>query len=88
VLAFGLLALGCREDAESPTSPSPAPALATAAGALSFTQVRVGGGPTGGDHSCGVTTDDRAYCWGHNYLGQLGDGTNDPHLLPVPVAGP
>ena len=82
-LAGGLLviALGCRENAESPTGPAATapettPALATAAGTLSFTQVSVGGGPTGGGHSCGVTTDDRAYCWGDNEHGQLGNGTN------------
>jgi alpha-tubulin suppressor-like RCC1 family protein len=29
-----------------------------------------------------------AYCWGVNYAGQLGDGTEAQQLLPVPVAGP
>jgi alpha-tubulin suppressor-like RCC1 family protein len=47
---------------------------------------------TGGFHSCGVTTSHRAYCWGNNIRGQIGDGTNDPsgngRLLPVPVAAP
>lgn len=90
-----------------------------------------GGGPTGGEHSCGAATDGLAYCWGdngsttvrlrpaalgveldlteadaaygsscgvatggaadcwgHNYLGQLGDGTNTPSLLPTPVVAP
>ncbi|MGI9041388.1 MAG: hypothetical protein ACR2HK_09910, partial [Gemmatimonadales bacterium] len=31
----------------------------------------------GSDHICGVTTDDRAYCWGDNYSGALGDGTTE-----------
>jgi hypothetical protein len=38
-------------------------------------------------HSCGVTTGDVAYCWGHNDQGQLGDGTLKDRLTPVPVSG-
>ena len=45
-------------------------------------------GAGGFGHSCGVTTDARAYCWGGNGYGQLGDGTQIQRLLPVPVAGP
>jgi alpha-tubulin suppressor-like RCC1 family protein len=50
------------------------------AGGLRFRQVSAGG-----DHTCGVTTDDRAFCWGHNHQGQLGDGTFRNRLVPVPV---
>ncbi|HEX3235807.1 MAG TPA: hypothetical protein VHR41_16540 [Gemmatimonadales bacterium] len=75
LLAVVLLALaaGCGEDTESPTAPESRPALATAAQPLSFRQVSAGGG-----HACGVTTDDRAYCWGLNEWGELGDGDTDP----------
>jgi alpha-tubulin suppressor-like RCC1 family protein len=129
-----LAALGCREDAESPTAPESGPALAaTATTALAFKQVSGGwfftcgvtadhraycwgsnvygglgdgtsgnqrsapvavlGGlsfrqvSAGGTHSCGVTTDYRAYCWGGNFSGQLGDGTTTVRLTPVPVVG-
>jgi alpha-tubulin suppressor-like RCC1 family protein len=69
----------CREDTESPTDPGPEPAAAGAAAtALSFIQI---------NESCGVTTDNQAYCWGDNSSGQLGDGTTEPSLTPVPVAG-
>ena len=38
-------------------------------------------------HTCGVTADGYAYCWGSNYLGQLGDGTTadrpSPRLVKV-----
>ncbi len=51
-------------------------------GGLHFGQISAGV-----DHTCGVTTDDRAYCWGRNDYGQLGDGTTESKLTPVPVAG-
>jgi alpha-tubulin suppressor-like RCC1 family protein len=41
----------------------------------------------GGAHTCGVTTDDRAYCWGNNGSGELGDGTRISRPRPVAVAG-
>jgi alpha-tubulin suppressor-like RCC1 family protein len=85
LLAPALLAaaLGCSEDAESPTAPeSAAPALAAAA-PLSFRQVSAGR-----NHTCGVTTNDRAYCWGDNTWGQLGDGAPGfDRFAPVRVLG-
>src|SRR6266508_3392051 len=85
VQAILVAALGCREDAESPTAPEPGPALKTTqAQALSFRQVSTGGGA----HTCGVTTSNVAYCWGLNDVGQLGDGTEDIiRLTPVQVVG-
>jgi alpha-tubulin suppressor-like RCC1 family protein len=53
------------------------------AGGLQFRQV-----DAGGFHVCGVTTGDRAYCWGWNILGQLGDGTSvSKRRWPRAVAG-
>jgi hypothetical protein len=42
----------------------------------------------GSDHSCALTEDGTAYCWGTNYGGELGNGTIDlaPHPVPVAVA--
>jgi alpha-tubulin suppressor-like RCC1 family protein len=37
--------------------------------------------------SCGIMTDGKAYCWGRNNLGQLGDGSAQRRLAPSPVAG-
>jgi alpha-tubulin suppressor-like RCC1 family protein len=75
-----LLTLGCREDAQSPSDNEPARAVAGTP--LTFRLVT-----TAGQHSCGVTTDSRAYCWGSNSHGELGDGTTTIRTRPVAVAG-
>ena len=77
-----LLAVSCTDD-PAPTEPTavPEPALATAATPLTFDQISAGA-----FHTCGVTTDNRLYCWGTNGAGQLGDGTSTNRLTPVPVA--
>jgi alpha-tubulin suppressor-like RCC1 family protein len=59
------------------------PALATTATtALAFYQM------SGGYHlTCGLTTDNRAYCWGWNVQGAVGDGTTIFRYTPAAVAG-
>jgi alpha-tubulin suppressor-like RCC1 family protein len=53
------------------------------AGGLLFRQVSAGD-----SHTCGVTTDDRAFCWGSNYVGQIGDGkTTSSRRWPRAVIG-
>jgi alpha-tubulin suppressor-like RCC1 family protein len=52
------------------------------AGAHRFSQVDVGV-----FHSCAVTLAFRAYCWGDNRAGQLGDGTTSPRFSPRAVVG-
>jgi alpha-tubulin suppressor-like RCC1 family protein len=92
IFAAGLLlSLGCNEDVSAPSAQgeaSPSAALATAGTPLSFRQIS-----SGYAHSCGVTTDDRAYCWGYNHLGMLGTGgpvanpDRDLSTWPVAVTG-
>jgi alpha-tubulin suppressor-like RCC1 family protein len=41
----------------------------------------------GGSHSLGVTASGRAYAWGANSYGRLGDGTTTSRLSPVTVVG-
>jgi alpha-tubulin suppressor-like RCC1 family protein len=38
-------------------------------------------------HSCAVGPDNRAWCWGWNKYGQLGDGTTSRRSRPTLVAG-
>lgn len=67
-----LAGVGCRDDARSPTGPAMETSQqSVSAAALTFLQVSAGN-----NHSCGLTTDNRAYCWGYNQFGQLGSGTN------------
>lgn len=57
------------------------------------TPVVVSGGLTfaslsaGSDHTCGVTTNGAAYCWGYNAWGELGSATGTYGLVPVAVTG-
>jgi Regulator of Chromosome Condensation (RCC1) repeat protein len=84
----GLSGISCASEniAEPTDAASPvdgATALTLSATLLSFRQLSVGA-----FHTCGVTTDDQAYRWGYNSLGQLGDGTAIQRPTPVAVAAP
>lgn len=48
---------------------------------LTFARITAGAG-----HVCGLTTSNAVYCWGTNYYGQLGDGSQTNRSSPV-VAG-
>lgn len=49
--------------------------------------LQVTGFSLGGNHSCAVTTDGAAKCWGLNSSGQLGDGSATRRATPVTVSG-
>jgi alpha-tubulin suppressor-like RCC1 family protein len=51
-------------------------------GGLTFAAVSAGG-----EYTCGVTTTGAAYCWGWNFRGMLGDGSNAMSNTPVAVLG-
>jgi alpha-tubulin suppressor-like RCC1 family protein len=41
----------------------------------------------GSTHTCALSSEGQAHCWGLNSNYQLGDGTNEERLSPVPVSG-
>lgn len=51
---------------------------------LRFQEIAAGKTP----QTCAAAIDGSAYCWGWNFFGQLGDGTNDNSSSPVPVTEP
>jgi len=44
--------------------------------------------PSFGYHTCAVTVDGAAYCWGRNNVGSVGDGTTQNRFVPVQVLDP
>lgn len=78
---FGQLGIGTKKAQLTP---------ARVSGVAGISKVVVGGASTSkqvGFFSCALAAEGRAYCWGNNDLGQLGDGTRKDHLVPAPVAG-
>jgi alpha-tubulin suppressor-like RCC1 family protein len=41
----------------------------------------------GCQNGCGLTESGKLYCWGHNFYGEVGDGTTIQREEPVPVKG-
>jgi alpha-tubulin suppressor-like RCC1 family protein len=77
---WGLNFSGQLGDGTTTHSPTPV----AVAGGLHFNAAI--GVAVGYFHTCGLSTDQRIYCWGSNGNGQLGDGTTTERLTPVPVA--
>ncbi|HET7424188.1 MAG TPA: hypothetical protein VFJ92_11525 [Gemmatimonadales bacterium] len=76
---------GFAQDGALGIGTAPLNAVATptrVAGGLSFAQISAGT-----EHTCAVTTDQKAYCWGANFFGRLGTGGTASTTTPAPVAG-
>lgn len=64
--------------------PEPEPVLASA----SFATIATFGSTSGyNSHTCALDADGKAYCWGPNSWGQLGDGTETVRTTPTEVQG-
>jgi alpha-tubulin suppressor-like RCC1 family protein len=83
--ATALFSLAC-DDAASPllAPDSPDPSAHAAPGGPPFMAGTI---QPGEFHTCALGMDQRAYCWGGNGFGQLGDGTTDPATRAVAVHG-
>jgi alpha-tubulin suppressor-like RCC1 family protein len=79
----GAVCWGENRDGQLGTGSGPAratPAPVPIPGGESIRQVTAGG-----DHSCALTASGKAFCWGKNSFGQLGDGTQGNKAAPVAV---
>lgn len=63
---------------------SSSPVAVSTVGALSGKTIK--SISVGGNFSCGIASDNLAYCWGDNTYGQLGDGTTTDASSPVAVS--
>jgi hypothetical protein len=72
---FGQLGDGTTNDASVPRE---------VAGGHRFTSISAGPGV----FSCGTTVAMRVLCWGRGFHGQLGNGSREPSLVPVPILEP
>jgi alpha-tubulin suppressor-like RCC1 family protein len=64
------------------TSSTPSATPVAVSGGLTFKSVSLGA-----QHTCGVTTDDRAYCWGFNQSSEFGNNNSASSNVPVAAAG-
>ena len=64
------------------TSQTPNSIPVPVSGGLSFTTLAAGT-----SHTCGLTSDGTAYCWGANDFGALGDSTTTGRSVPTAVVG-
>lgn len=79
---WGINDWGHLGDGELPEPNKHKPTPSRVVGGLRFAMLTVGG-----NHTCGLTQDAHAYCWGWNFHGQLGDGTTAHSSSPVLVDG-
>src|SRR5688572_2331966 len=81
-LLFPLLAAAlsaCSDRLPSdPSAAAPRGPLMTVTPTNAFVQI-----DAGGTHACGLTSGGQPWCWGRNAVGQLGDSTAAPTLVPV-----
>jgi len=65
---------------------SPVPVLISALSGETVIEISAGGDASG-SHTCALLFTGEVKCWGKNFYGQLGDGTNQDRTSPVLVSG-
>jgi len=80
LLVLSAAACGSENTVAGPSESGAEPAVT--ATLPSFVQITIGS-----NHTCAVTGGGLIYCWGYNFFGQLGDGTTQDRLTPVPIQG-
>lgn len=77
---------GVGELGDGTTSPKTIPTAV--AGGHTFVGLSAGVSTEGAGHTCGIVTGGQAFCWGKNFLGQLGSGVaGNPGLIPTLITG-
>ena len=74
LIALATFVVSCSDSTTTPGGPPPTIGNVVAVSA-------------GGNHTCALRVDGKAFCWGRNTDGQLGDGTQEDRLNPTAVAG-
>ncbi len=82
VLVISALSMQPSQPTSAVSRPLNAESLAGASAAPKMVQIALGG-----SHSCALTPEGGVVCWGANWTGQLGNGTNTDSAAPVPVSG-
>ncbi len=78
VLCWGSNAYGVLGNNSTDESNIPVPVSGLDTGVVAIT--------AGGQHSCALTTAGAVLCWGYNFFGNLGNGSNANSYVPVPVS--
>ena len=79
----GQLGDGTTTDSTTPVSVSGT--VPECIGAVCVAKLHVKAIAAGFEHTCALTSDGAVWCWGYNFYGQLGDGTDTNSSTPVAV---
>lgn len=71
---------GQRGDGGTATTPTPT----LVSGGISWSEIRIS---VAGNTTCGVDTSNNGYCWGSNWISQVGDAGTSDVLTPYQLAG-
>lgn len=77
---WGLASFGRLGSGQQDEGPTPTPSLVV--GGLKYRHL-----VAGAQHTCAVTINDQAFCWGLNTFGKLGDDIGPSGVEPSPVSG-